>query len=427
MDTTRPRTRIGCRLFGRRSTGPRASWSHFAAPPVPSCSGGSGVWTAGVENSFRTLADRLAVPFVTAFNAHDLLASSHPNLVGRQGTIGDRAGNLAVQNADYLLVLGSRMNIRQIGYNWEGFAPDAYLAMVDIDEAELKKPTLRVADPIHADLANFLPALVASLDGVALPDIQRDYLAWCRERATRYPVVLPSYRQKDAPVNPYVFMDALFAQLGEDDVVVTGDGTACIGSFQAGKTKLGQRFFSNSGSAPMGFDLPAAIGAAVGTRTRRVICLAGDGSIMMNLQELQTIGYQRLPIKVFLLNNDGYHSIKQTQRNYFPGREFGTCPANGVGFPDFALTAAANGIAYARISSHVGMEAAIATSLGTETACLCEVVIDPEQPFSPRVASRQLEDGRMVSGTLDDMAPFLTPEEVASNRAYIRPSSRREG
>ena len=387
--------------------------------------GGSGVWTAGVEALFRQLVERLELPFVTAFNAHDLLPSAHPRLVGRQGTIGDRAGNFAVQNADFLLILGSRMNIRQVGYNWAAFAPDARIAMVDIDEAELKKPTLRLDLPIHGDLGVFLEALLTELGAGSSDASHKDYLDWCRERTIAYPVVQPSYFDKESPVNPYVFMKVLFDQLEEGDVIVTGDGTACIAAFQAGEIKAGQRLFSNSGSAPMGFDLPGAIGAAVGTGAKRIICLAGDGSIMMNLQELQTITHHHLPVKIFLLENGGYHSIRQTQRNYFHGVEVGIGPGSGVGFPDWRLLAQAHGLTHSRIVQHTGMEADIAALLGAEGACLCEVRLDPEQPFAPRVASRRLADGRMVSASLDDMAPFLEKEAQKPNRIDMNPQSPR--
>ncbi len=384
---------------------------------------GSGIWTAGAEELFRILVDRLELPFVTAFNGHDLIASTHPRLAGRQGAIGDRSGNLAVQNSDFLLILGSRMNIRQIGYNWTQFAPVARKAMVDIDDAELRKPTLDLELPIHGDVKTFLEALLEGLDGEPMPKAHCEYLEWCRKRAAAYPVVLPTYLAREAPVNPYVFMDKLFELLVEGDLVVTANGTACIAAFQAGKTKARQRLFSNSGSAPMGFDLPGAIGAAVATGAGRIICLAGDGSIMMNIQELQTISHHRLPVKIFLLNNDGYHSIRQTQRNYFREPEVGIGPGSGVGFPDFRLVAQAHGLAYARIARHSDMEAVIAAQLAEKGATFCEVHIDPEQPFAPRLASRLLPDGRMVSASLDDLAPFLGPEELQENTLYMHPKS----
>jgi acetolactate synthase-1/2/3 large subunit len=388
----------------------------LAAAKRPVILGGSGLWAAGAEKAFRRLADRLRVPVVTAFNGHDLLPGDHPCLVGRQGTIGDRGGNFAVQNADFLLILGSRMNIRQIGYAWDTFAPKARIAMVDIDAAELGKPTLRLDLPVHADLAVFLESLERRLAAWAPLEDHGAYLDWCRERRERYPVVLPEYRNQPSPVNPYVFMESLFGILEEGDIVVTGDGTACITAFQAGAMKEGQRLFSNSGSAPMGFDLPGALGAAVGAPGKRVVCLAGDGSIMMNLQELQTLSHHRLPVKIFLINNGGYHSIRQTQRNYFPGDEVGIGPSSGVGFPDFALLAQAHGLGYGRILSHDGMEEGIQACLEAAGPQLCEILVDQTQPFSPRVASRRLPDGSMVSASLGDMAPFLSPEEAASNR-----------
>ena len=407
---------------GLARDGARAVATELRKARRPVILGGSGVWTAGAAGRFRELAECLELPFVTAFNGHDLLASEHPRLVGRQGCIGDRAGNFAVQNADFLLILGSRMNIRQIGYNWGTFAAGARIAMVDIDAAELAKPTLRVDLPIHADLGAFLESLGTHLAAWEAPAEHRDWLAWCRERRTRYPVLQPNHFVKSSPVNPYVFMDRLFRGLAEGDTIVTGDGTACIAAFQAGILKAGQRLFSNSGSAPMGFDLPGAVGAAVARAPGRVICLAGDGSVMMNLQELSTLGFHRMEVKVFLLNNQGYHSIRQTQTAYFPGPQVGIGPDSRLGFPDFALTAQAHGLAYHRIDSHAGLDAALAAVLAAPGPVFCEVLIDPGQPFEPRVASRRLEGGRMVSAALEDMAPFLSPEELRSNTPFVPPA-----
>ena len=386
---------------------------------------GSGVWTAGAEDLFRQLAGRLELPFVTAFNGHDLLTSAHPFLVGRQGCIGDRAGNLAVQNSDFLLILGSRMNIRQVGYNWGTFAAGARVAMVDIDAAELAKPTLDLALPIHGDLRVFLEALEEATRDWEVPAAHRDWLAWGWERRARYPVVQPRQREQDSPINPYVFMETLFEALAEGDTIVTGDGTACIASFQAGTVKAGQRFFSNSGSAPMGFDLPGAVGAAVGRAPGRVVCLAGDGSIMMNLQELSTLGFHRLDVKVFLMDNGGYHSIRQTQNAYFPGPQVGIGPGSRLGFPDFGLAAQAHGLAYRRLDAHAGLAGAVAEVLALPGPVLCQIMLDPTQPFEPRIASRRLPGGGMVSAALEDMAPFLPPDELKSNTPFVPQPTRR--
>ena len=377
---------------------------------------GTGVRIAGCADQFLRLAERLGVPVASAFNAHDLLANNHALYAGRAGTVGDRPGNFAVQNADFLLVLGCRLNIRQISFNWGSFARGAYIAMVDIDRAELAKPTLSIDLPIHADLGEFLEALEAELDGYSPPTSHAAYLVWCRERVARYPTVLPEYWQRANGVNPYCFGAALFEQLDPEDVVVTGDGTACVVTFQSATLKQGQRLFSNSGSASMGYDVPAAIGAFYANpAARRIVCIAGDGSLMMNLQELQSIIGQRLPVKLFVLNNDGYHSIRQTQQNYFPDNVVGCGPESGVTFPDFVKLGAAFGFPVRRIEGHDQLAALIAETLAGEGPQLCEVMLDKSQAFAPKLSSRKLEDGRMVTSALEDLAPFLSREELAEN------------
>lgn len=375
---------------------------------------GGGVRIAGAATLFREAVERLGVPVTTAFNAHDLLESGHPLLAGRPGTVGDRPGNFAVQSSDLLLVLGCRLNVRQVGYSWASFARGAFKVMVDVDAAELAKPTVRPDLPVHADLRRFLEALLAE-DPAGPTGEHRSWLAWCRERVARYPVVLPEYRAKPAPVNPYVFVEELFARLGEDEVVVTGDGTACVATFQAARLKRGQRLFSNSGSASMGWDLPAAIGACIASGRRRVVALAGDGSLQMNLQELATVAHHRLPVKLFVLNNRGYHSIRQTQRAYFPDNPVGCGEESGLSFPDVVRLAAAWGLPASRVGTHDGLGAAIDSALASEGPHLCEVLLDTEQPFAPKPSSRALPDGRMVSAPLEDLAPFLPREELAEN------------
>lgn len=380
---------------------------------------GAGVRLAGAERELLAFAERWQVPIATGFNAHDLLPSDHPLFAGRPGTIGDRAGNFSVQNADLVLVLGCRLNIRQISYAWEHFARGAYVAMVDIDAAELAKPTLRVDLPIHADARD---ALTALLDAPApAATAERDaWLARVGEWRARYPVTLPEYWEGTNGVNPYCFADALFDHLADDEIVVTGDGTACITTFQAAKLRPGQRLFSDSGCAPMGFDLPAAIGASVAAGGKRVVCVAGDGSIMMNLQELQTIQGYGLPVKLFILNNGGYHSIRQTQRNFFPGNDIGCGPESGVTFPDFGKLIPAFGFAFRRCEAHGDLHAAIAATMAAPEAAVLEVMLDPTQPFAPKTSSKRLADGRMVTAPLEDMAPFLAREELLEN-LYVVP------
>jgi len=375
---------------------------------------GSGVRIAGAQAEFLEVIRKLGVPVTTGWNAHDLLENAHPSYAGKPGTVGDRAGNFTVQNADFLLILGCRLNIRQISYNWKSFAPNAYKIMVDIDKSEMEKPTLAVDLKILADVKAFLKIIDSVLSDYQIPKAHTEYLAWCRQRVEKYPVVLDEYYTKSSPINPYCFMKALFAQLEEGDNVVTGDGTACVVAFQAANIKKNQRLYSNSGCASMGYDLPAAIGAHYASG-KRIICLAGDGSIMMNIQELQTIAGNKLPIKLFILNNGGYASIRQTQQHYFPDNIIGCGPESGVTMPDFSMLLQGFGIPCARTDSHETMGAAIREILAADGPQAIEVVLDPGQPFAPKLASRKLADGSMVSSPLEDMFPFLSREELAEN------------
>ncbi len=378
---------------------------------------GNGIRIGGVHKEFFSLINRLGIPVVTGWNAHDLLPNDSPYYAGRPGTVGDRPGNFTVQNADFLLVLGCRLNIRQISYNWKSFASKAWKAMVDIDAAELGKPTLDFNLVVHGDLSDFLPNLQKKLETYQTPIAHTEYLDWCKERVKKYPTVLDAYRINDSPLNPYVFIEKLFSQLNANDIVVTGNGSACVIGFQAANLKDGQRLFTNSGNASMGYDLPAAIGACLATNKARVICLAGDGSLMMNIQELQTLVGYGLPVKVIVLNNNGYHSIRQTQHAYFADNMLGVGPDDGVTFPNFVSLGVGFGIESIKIDSHSDWESdRVSELMNSSRPAIIEVILDESQTFSPKLASRKLDDGTMVSPSLDDMAPFLSRDELGSNR-----------
>ena len=375
---------------------------------------GSGVRLSGAHADFLTLIDRLGIPVVTGWNAHDVLWNDHPFYAGRPGTVGDRAGNMVTQSADLLLILGSRLNIRQVSYNWKTFARAAYKIWVDIDPLELQKPTVTPDMPVVADLSELIPALLSEpYEGPTAT--HRQWMDWARERGRRFPTVLPEYRHNQL-VHPYIAMEALFEALDEEDIVVTGNGSACVVSFQAAVLKRGQRLWTNSGCATMGYDLPAAIGVCAATgNEKRVICIAGDGSIMMNLQELQTIAGNGLPVKIFLLNNSGYVSIFQTQRNFFNGDEVGGGPKSNVTFPDFGKLAHAFGFTYLRAARHEDLGASIAEALATAGPVLCEIVIDEHVAFAPKLGAKQHPDGRITSPALEDMSPFLPREILREN------------
>ncbi len=376
---------------------------------------GTGVRAAGALEEFQRVANLLRIPVTTAWT-HDLIPSDDELFCGRPGTIGERAGNFTVQNSDTLLVLGSRLNIRQVSYNWKSFARHAFRIQVDIDAGELSKPTVRPDLAVHCDLKVFLTELARQLEESGYTPVHQEWLDWCKALCEKYPVVLPKHRRPGPRVNPYHFAERLSAALASDDVVVSGDATACIVTFQTAQIQRGQRLFSNSGAASMGHDLPAAIGAAVAREGKRVICLAGDGSVQFNIQELQTIKHHQLPIKIFVLNNNGYLSIRTTQSTFFK-KMVGESPESGVSFPDYVRVAAAYGIPACRIdtSSDLG---SIQGLLDAPGPMLCEVMIDPAQEFEPRLKSRQLADGTMVSPALEDMYPFLDRAELVGNLLF---------
>jgi acetolactate synthase-1/2/3 large subunit len=375
---------------------------------------GAGIRLAGAADLFRRVAESFGVPVLTAWDAIDVLPSDHPLFAGRPGTVGQRGANFVLQNADMLLCVGCRMNARQIGYNQASVARAAFKVSVDVDAAELAKWTFRPDLPICADARDFLELL----DRAALtvrPERKQSWLDWCAERNRRYPPVTAAMRENHADVNPYAFCDALSGALASDDVVVSSNGAACVVPIQSMRMKLGQRHIVNSGCAAMGYGLPAAVGACYANEGRRVICLEGDGSIQLNMQELATVVYHRLPLKVFVFNNGGYLSIRTTQRAFFDGRLVGEGPNSGVGLPDMTKIAEAYGIRSVVIRNHQEMPDRIRTVLEHPGPVLCDVRMTPNQELVPRVTSRRLDNGRMVSSPLEDMYPFLDRAEFLSN------------
>jgi len=375
--------------------------------------GGSGVRLGGAIPEFEKVVRALRIPVVTAWT-HDLIATDDEFFCGRPGTIGERAGNFTVQNADLVLVLGSRLNIRQTSYNWNSFARFATKIQVDIDPSELRKPLHQPDVPIHCDLKLFLAETARQLGENNNPiPAQQEWLQRARQWKVKYPVVQPSQRVPGPPLNPYDFIDRLFELLGPEDAVVCGNATACIVPYQVARLKKGQRLISNSGSASMGYDLPASIGVAV-AKNGRTICLAGDGSLQMNVQELQTLVGYNLPVKLFVLNNRGYLSIRQTQTGFFEGRTIGEGPDSGVTLPDMTRIGAAYGIPSFTIKK-IDDFAVLERELNKPGPALFDVHLDPTQGFEPRLRSRILSDGKILTPNLEDMYPFLSPEELASN------------
>lgn len=375
---------------------------------------GTGIRLGDAEEELLKLVDKLNIPVVTAWNANDVLAFDSPYFAGMPGTVGTRPGNFAIQNCDLLISLGCRLNIRMIGYNHYDFAKNAYKIIVDIDPRELVKPTIRPDMPVNADVKDFIKRLLEQ--DYTIQDTHKKWLQWCRNLVNKYPACCETYRHTDGVTNPYVFMDKLFGQLKDDDRIICGNGSACVITFQASKIKQGQRMFTNSGCAAMGYGLPAALGVAVSDNSKRTVCIDGDGSIMMNIQELATIAYNSLDIKIIILNNNGYHSIRQTQTNLFQPPFIGIDGNSGVGFPDFEILAKAFGIKYYKTDSEDNCESVLNEFLNSKGPCICEAIVDSKQNFAPKSSSKVLPDGRITSPSLDDMAPFLDREEFDNVR-----------
>lgn len=238
------------------------------------------------------------------------------------------------------------------------------------------------------------------------------WLKWCHNLVKRFPVVQKDYHRTDGGlINPYIFIDKLFEQLQKDDRIICGNGSACVITFQTAKIKQGQRMFTNSGCAAMGYGFPAAVGVAVADNSKRTICIDGDGSFMMNIQELATVSYNKLNIKIILINNNGYHSIRQTQSSLFKPPYIGIDKTSGLSFPNFEKLADAFGVKYFTLDSEKNCEEVLKKVLNCKGPCICEAIVDPTQNFAPKSSSKMLPDGKIISPSLDDMAPFLDRDE----------------
>ncbi len=379
---------------------------------------GYGIRLSGGYDWFRLAAEKLNIPVVTYWNAVDLIETEHPLYCGRAGNMGDRPGNWAVQNADLILAVGTRISIRQVGYNWKTWARAAEVIMVDIDPGEMKKPTIHVDLPVWADAADFLKALVREAADAAPVFSGEDWLLACRRWKKEYPVVLPRHWEESGEgANVYAFLHYLSSRLPENSLTAVSNGACCVAGSQAYVIKKGSRLINNSGTASMGYGLPAAIGVCIGSGRRDTICLEGDGSIMMNLQELQTVITNRLPIRIFLINNGGYHSIRLTQSNLFGEHsKVGIGPESGdLGFPRFRKIAEAFGYRYLGAGSNAEMMAAVDEALQESGPVFCEIFTDTKQAWEPKNSARRLPDGTLVSMPLEDLDPFLPREELRKN------------
>ncbi len=413
----------------------------------PVLNAGNGIRIADAADVFERVKKKLNIPVVTGWDSIDLCADDETLYVGRAGIMGDRAGNFAVQNSDLFLSIGSRLSIRQVGYNYKSWARAAYTIVEDVDADELKKPTLHVDMPVWADARDFLMVLdecltqICGEDGKLFTD--GTWHEACRGWKKNYPVVMKKHYEKCVEdgheyANVYAFIKELSRRLEPGQTTVVGNGSACVVGSHAYVIKPGQRFIINSAVASMGYDLPAAVGAWVAQKALKgdknsgnsshaydiidsnaqkndIICVTGDGSIQMNLQELQTIIHHRMDMKIFVINNGGYHSIRQTQKNFFGEPLVGIGEDSGdLSFPDMAKLAWAYGYEYCSIGSNDRFDV-LDEFLALEGPAICEVFVSRGQKFEPKSATKRLEDGTLVSAPLEDLAPFLPEEELKRN------------
>ena len=373
---------------------------------------GNGITLSNSRDDFRALVDRLGIPILTAISGIDTLPSDSPWFFGRPGILGERCANFVLQNSDFVLILGTRMGIRMLGYNYPAFAREAYKVMVDIDEKELTKPTLNLDLPVQADVGVFIRLFDSQFEGSLDVD---EWLDYCRRLKKQYPVVLEEYYKQQNCVSSYVFADVLSDCLTGDEIIVTANGTIYTSTFQVIRLKGGHRMFANVGCASMGYGLPAAIGASIASPGRKVLCLTGDGSIQMNLQEFQTVLGYNLPLKILMFNNQGYVSIKNTQTAFFDGYLVGSSPESGVTFPDMRKIALAYGFKVYEINNHDELWEELPSILKEPGAVFCEIKTHPLEVLGPKSASRTLADGSMDSRPLEDLAPLLPRSEFREN------------
>lgn len=380
---------------------------------------GNGIRLSEGYEDYRKCLDKLNIPVVTCWDSIDAIEDAHPRYTGRGGIMGDRAGNFAVQNADLVLAIGNRLSIRQVGYNWQTWAREAYVIMVDADKNEFKKNTIHVEMPVWADAKDFFAVMAEMLEDVKEPIFNdSEWLDICTGWKENYPVTLPKHWEENGETaNVYAFIKYLSTNLPEGNMTVVSNGSACVVGSHNYVIQKDSRFLINSGVASMGYGLPAAIGACVAFDKQTTICLEGDGSIMMNLQELQTILTNRLPIKIFLINNEGYHSIRQTQSNVFSEHtKVGIGPeSHDLSFPSYEKIATAFGYPYYQARSNAEMKDAVDRALEADGPVFCEIFVSKDQNFEPKSATKKLADGSLYSPPLEDLAPFLPREELLKN------------
>jgi acetolactate synthase-1/2/3 large subunit len=374
---------------------------------------GNGVRLAKARKEMQDLIQLLGVPVLLTWLAHDLLPESYDLLVGRPGPVAPRGSNFALQNSDLLLSIGARLDLVLTGYSHYRFARAAKKVMVDIDKNELRKMETSIAVSICTDARHFIQEFLRQGNRIIRRE-RTDWMAHCHEWKTKYPIVLPEYRAQKL-VSTYVLADVLSNELQGDDVIVSGSSGAGIEIFLlVFRVKKGQRVLVTTALGAMGYGLPASIGACLASGRKRTILVDGDGSFQLNIQELETLARLNLPIKIFILNNQGYSSIRTSQIRYF-GRLTGADASSGLTLPDLGRVVMAYGLPFFQIKDQSHLVEEIQKVLNSPGPVICDVWLPPDEPRAPSLASAQKPDGSMVSKPLEDLWPFLDRQEFNSN------------
>lgn len=376
---------------------------------------GRGIRLGGAEEAFLNLIDILGIPVLTTWRMMDVLPENNERYFGRPGSIASRGANFVQQNADLIFTIGARLDLPQVGHSYSNFARGAKKVIVDIDEGEIKKIKSRVDVPIVSDTKEFLVKFIDKINMVK-PKDRSAWLSKCREWKEKYPVILPEYLKPAKYVNTYALIDVLSDLLTEDDVIVPGSSGSCSEiTYQAFRIKMGQRIINSPGLGSMGFGLPQSIGVCLASGGRRTICIVGDGGLQHNIQELETLKRLNIPIKLFVLNNNGYAAIRNTHKRFFEGRLVCCDPLSGLTLPDTCKIALAYGLKTKRISDQTNLKEEVNNILNMEGPLVCDVMIDPDLQMSPKLSSMAKPDGTMVSKPLEDLWPFLDREEFKAN------------
>lgn len=373
---------------------------------------GRGIRLARAERDFLTLIEKLKIPVLLTWRLVDILPEEHELNFGRPGTIASRYANFILQKSDLLITIGARLDLVQIGYDYRRFAPEAKKVIVDIDENEIRKIDTVIELPVVADAGDFVKEFLNQIDSVK--NVNREqWLQRCKHWKEKYPVILPEYLKNTEPVNTYALIDTLSELLTEDDLIVPGSSGSCSEiTYQAFRIKGGQRLINSPGLGSMGFGLPQSIGVCIASGRKRTVCIVGDGGLQHNIQELETLKRLNLPIKLFVLNNNGYGAIRNTHRRFFEGRLVCCDPSSGLTLPDTCKIARAYGLKAMKISNQRRLVDKVRDVIETPGPVVCEVLIDPDLQTAPRLSSRVLEDGSIVSSSLEDLCPFLEKDEL---------------